>query len=169
MSETPTTETQPLANRRQFKLVKRIGVGGFGEVYLSEMSTPSGFTKTVALKLLRSDISSADEMAARMKDEARMLGLLRHRAIVQADDLIMLDGRIAVVMEYIPGCNLSALLNPRRFDADIPARISFRVIPEMADALDAAFSRPSTVTGEPLRVLHRDIKPHNFLIGYILR
>ncbi len=151
-------------SRRKFKLVKLLGVGGFGEVYLADMSTPSGFTKTVALKLLKEDVNSTDDVAARMRDEARMLGLLRHRSIVQADDLISIGGRISVVMEFIPGCNLSSLLARSCYRPDIPLRVVLHVAAEMADALVAAYSRPSTVTGEPLKVLHRDIKPANVRI-----
>ena len=60
-----TTKTSS-DGRRQFKLTRRIGLGGFGEVYLAEMSTSSGFTKTVALKLLRSDVEGAGDNARRM-------------------------------------------------------------------------------------------------------
>ena len=96
-----------------------------------------------------------------MRDEARLLGLLRHRAIVQAEDLITLAGRTAVVMEYIPGVNHSWIIHPKRYEDSIPPRVILTIIGHIADALDAAYNRPSTVTGKPLQVLHRDIKPGN--------
>jgi len=151
-------------SKRQFKLLKRIGVGGFGEVYLAELQTNSGFAKTVALKLLRSDIAGGEEMATRIRDEARLLGMMRHRAIVQADDLITLAGRPTVVMEFIPGVNLNWLLNPNRFRDEIPPTCALEIIRHVADALDVAYSRPSSITGRPLEVLHRDIKPANVRI-----
>jgi serine/threonine protein kinase len=146
---------------RQFRLLKRIGKGGFGEVYLAEMSTASGFTKTVAVKLLRTDIEQIESTSQRMRDEARLLGMLRHRSIVQADDLITLDGRTALVMEFIPGVNHSWIIHPKRYEDPIPPRVVLSIISNIADALDAAYNRPSTVTGKPLQVLHRDIKPGN--------
>ena|GEM_PF-1380109 len=149
---------------RKFRLIERIGKGGFGEVYLAEMSTPSGFTKTVAIKLLRTDIQQVQATAQRMRDEARLLGMLRHRAIVQAEDLITLAGRTAVVMEYIPGVNHSWIIHPNRYEEDIPPRVILSIIGHIADALDAAYNRPSTVTGKPLQVLHRDIKPGNIRV-----
>ena len=155
-----SNEIQSPAGRR-FRLIKRIGKGGFGEVYLAEMSTPSGFTKTVAVKLLRDDIQQQQATAQRMRDEARLLGMLRHRAIVQADDLITLAGRTAVVMEFIPGVNHSWIIHPKRYEDSIPPRVILTIIGHIADALDAAYNRPSTVTGKPLQVLHRDIKPGN--------
>ena len=149
---------------RRFSLRRRLGVGGFGEVYLAEMSTASGFTKTVALKLLRTDVDDDEGLAERIRDEARLLGLLRHRSIVQADDLVTLDGRPAVVMEYVPGANLSAFTHPERLPEAMPARVCAQVVRQVAEALDAAWSRPSTVTSQPLHVLHRDIKPANVRI-----
>jgi len=142
-------------------LLERVGVGGFGEVYLAKMTTTSGFTKRVALKLLRPELARSPNIIARLQDEARILGLLSHRAIVEADDLVTLGGRLAVVMEYIPGENLSALLSHSRFPHELPVEVSLRVIEEIADALETAHSRPSPVTGEPLGLLHRDIKPAN--------
>jgi serine/threonine protein kinase len=145
-------------------MLRCIGKGGFGEVYLAEMSTATGFTKTVALKLMREDADGKPDVEQRMRDEARMLGMLRHRTIVQADDLITLSGRPAVVMEYIPGINHSTLINPKINLANIPPRVILSVIRQIADALDVAYNRPSTVTNKPLNVLHRDIKPANVRI-----
>lgn len=146
---------------RQFHFVRRIGTGGFGEVYLAEMSTASGFAKMVAIKLLKGEVSGNVNVAERMRDEARLLGMLQHRTIVQAEDLISISGRVAVVMEYVPGCNWSLVIHPQRNDAVLPPRLILDMGHHVANALDVAFHRPSSVTGTPLEVLHRDIKPGN--------
>ncbi len=149
---------------RRFRFLRCIGKGGFGEVYLAEMSTSSGFVKTVAIKVLREDVLDHEQVASRLRDEAKLLGMLRHPAIVRADDLINIAGRPAVVMEYVPGVNLSWIINPKRCAASIPPAAALSIIRQVASALDAAYSRPSPVTGEALRVLHRDIKPGNVRI-----
>ena len=146
---------------RQFQFVRCIGVGGFGEVYLAEMSTSSGFTKMVAVKLLKDTVDNNPNVAQRMRDEARLLGMLRHRTIVRADDLISLAGRIAVIMEYVPGCNLTAVMDPGRNSEVLPHTVVLSMVYNVASALDVAFHRPSPVTGKRLEVLHRDIKPGN--------
>lgn len=146
---------------RQFHFVRRIGTGGFGEVYLAEMSTASGFTKMVAIKLLKGEVRNNENVAERMRDEARLLGMLQHRTIVQAEDLISISGRVAVVMEYVPGCNWSLVIHPERNGERVPPRVILDMAHHVANALDVAFHRPSSVTGKPLGVLHRDIKPGN--------
>jgi len=146
---------------RRFRFLRCIGKGGFGEVYLAEMSTSSGFVKTVAVKVLREDVQEHEQVASRLRDEARLLGMMSHRSIVQADDLITLAGRPAVVMEYVPGVNFSWIINPKRCETSIPPGVVLYTVRQVADALDVAYSRPSTVTGSPLKVLHRDIKPAN--------
>jgi serine/threonine protein kinase len=149
---------------RKFRFLRCIGKGGFGEVYLAEMSTSSGFVKTVAIKVLREDVQDHEQVASRLRDEARLLGMLRHPAIVRADDLITIAGRPAVVMEYVPGVNFSWLINPKRCAAKMPPSVVLSIVRQVASALYAAYARPSPVTGEPLKVLHRDIKPGNIRI-----
>jgi len=115
----------------------------------------------VAVKLLKDSVEDNPNVAQRMRDEARLLGMLRHRTIVRADDLISLSGRIAVIMEYVPGCNLTAAMDPGRYPETFPHDVVLTVVQNVASALDVAFHRPSPVTGKPLEVLHRDIKPGN--------
>jgi serine/threonine protein kinase len=146
---------------RQFHFVRRIGTGGFGDVYLAEMSTASGFAKMVAIKLLKGEVRGDENVAERMRDEARLLGMLQHRTIVQAEDLISISGRVAVVMEYVPGCNWSLVIHPERNTGTVPPRVVLGMVHHVSNALDVAFHRPSSVTGTPLEVLHRDIKPGN--------
>ena len=155
-----TTTQSFTGGRRSFRFLKHIGRGGLGDVYLAEMTTEEGFAKTVTVKLMRKDRQDLD-LERRMRDEARMLGMLRHRSIVQAEDLVVLNGRPAVVMEYIPGVDWHQVIHPKMNPHPIPPRIPFLMCREVALALNAAFNRPSTVTGEALGILHRDIKPGN--------
>jgi eukaryotic-like serine/threonine-protein kinase len=149
---------------RRFRFLRCLGWGGFGEVYLAELATSSGFEKKVAVKVLRADVADRDSVARRLRDEGRLLGLLQHPAIVRADDLVQLAGQPAVVMEYVPGANLSTLIDRRFCPTLLPTSVALYVVRRVASALEAAFHSPSPSTGEPLRVLHRDIKPSNIRV-----
>ena len=68
--------------RRKFRIIKEIAEGGFGKVYLAEQISADGFSRIVAVKLLHAKWSSHDEVVMRTRDEARLLGLIRHQHIV---------------------------------------------------------------------------------------
>jgi len=144
---------------RRYRIQQRLGVGGFGAVYRAEFIGQGGFTKLVALKVLREEQPTAvEEIARRFRDEARMLGLLRHRAIVHVDGLVHMHGRWVLVMELVEGCNLAEILRE-----PIPLGPAAEIAAEVAAALDAAYRRPGP-NGQPLCLLHRDIKPENIQI-----
>lgn len=143
----------------QFEMVELIGVGGFGSVYRARFVGEGGFSKDVALKVLSQRLEDGDEVAQRLRDEARMLGLLRHRAIVQVDRLTRLDGRWTIVMEYVEGCSLARVLR----HGAIPPTTAAEIIGEIAGALHTAYNRIGP-NGAPLHLLHRDIKPSNIQI-----
>lgn len=142
-------------------MLEVLGRGGFGTVYRAELLGAGGFAKMVALKLLHPHVESDARVLGRLRDEARMLGLLRHRAIVQVDGIVQLDGRQAVVMEYVPGISLDAAV--RRCGPLAPG-VALRVIEEVADALAFAFEATGH-GGLPLRLMHRDVKPGNIQIS----
>lgn len=142
---------------RSYRVLERLGVGAFGAVYLAE-AEGSGLSKRVAIKVPHADRMNAG-LVARLRDEARLLSLIRHRSIVRVDDLLELDGAWSVVMEYVEGCDVAELIT----DGPIPPKPALAIAEEVAQALHAAYHQ-NAPDGTPLRLLHRDIKPSNLRI-----
>ena len=150
---------------RRFELQRTLGVGSFGTVYLAEMESSGGFRRRVALKLLNPTWDQQSDASTRLRDEARLLGRLQHRHIVRVDDLLRLDGRWALLMEYVEGVDLECVVTPPP-GADLPA-FSPRAALEVALAVSAALWAAAETPGEddrPLAVVHRDIKPSNIRV-----
>ncbi len=146
---------------RHIRFVELLGQGGFGAVYLADVIGRDGFVQRLAVKILSPEMTADPQVAARQRDEARLLGRLVHDHIVKVYDLIEIGGRPAVLMEYVEGVDAARL---RRSGALGP-RAVFQLVAATASALEAAWSSPGPVTGRPLRVVHRDIKPANLLVS----
>ncbi len=149
--------TQAETTGRSYRIIEVVGRGGFGTVYRAEMLGAGGFSKQVAIKVLSNDNEAPPEILQRLRDEARILGLLRHRAIVGVDGLVLFDQGWAVVMEYVPGVDLAGIIA----GGPVPARVALELIEEVASALHAAYAVAPAGRLEPLHLVHRDIKPSN--------
>ena len=160
MPDSPNPGAASTAVRRRFRILETIGKGGFGTVYRAELSDAGGFSKQVALKVMTYDGEASDDIARRMRDEARILGLIRHRAVVGVNSLVPLADGWGVVMEYIAGIDLSTAIKKQR----PPPGVVLEVVEEVAAALDAAYTRAVGEDARPLRLIHRDIKPSNIRI-----
>lgn len=133
----------------QFRLERLLGHGGMGTVYtaIDEMTG-----REVAVKLLRPDLLDQSDFVDRFKAEARTLARLDHPRIArlfgffaQGDDLLM-------VMEYVRGATLSALLRER---GALPPETVVAWAGDMFEALHYAHEQG---------VVHRDVKPANIII-----
>lgn len=149
---------QPSESRR-YRILDLIGKGGFGRVYRARLEGPGSFVKDVALKVLRSDGPLPAEVVERFRDEARILGLVRDRAIVRVDPPTLIAGQWAVVMEFVDGASASRLARLGTF----PPGVVMEIATEIARALHKIYGHPG-LDGQPLCLIHRDVKPANIQI-----
>jgi len=124
------------------------------------MSTESGLSKDVALKVLRTDVDPRGQALERLRDEARILSSIRHPSVPQVYDILVLDGRTTMVTEFIEGEDLESLLRAPR----IPLPEGLEVLAHVALALQTAWKAKGP-DGRDLRLVHRDIKPPNIRVG----
>jgi serine/threonine protein kinase len=154
----PAQETR----ERSFQFRECLGRGGFGEVYRATMVSPGGLRNEVAVKILR---DATPDAIKRLRDEGKLLAMLRHPAILRVHDLAGVDGKVALVTEYVDGDDFAVLIGPGNVAGRMPLRAAVEVIGTVAEALHVAFTTVPVDGKEPLRLVHRDIKPSNVRIG----
>ncbi len=145
----------PLADGAVFAgytIVRILGAGGMGEVYLTQHPR---LPRRDALKVLGAAVSDDDEFRRRFNQEAEMVAGLRHPNIVTVFDRGDCDGRLWIAMEFVDGIDAGRLLEGRHPNGIPPADV-VRIVASVAEALDYAHGR---------KLLHRDIKPANILLG----
>ncbi len=144
----------------QYEILGVLGRGGFGAVYHARFHGRHGFVQDVALKVVLPG-SADEELAARLRDEARVLALLQHPNIVSVFRLSLLDQGWAVAMERVRGADLAELVDAR---GPLPAGAALEIVAQVAGALRFALHHPGP-DGQPLRAVHRDIKPENLRLS----
>lgn len=145
----------------RLEVVGTLGQGGFGVVLLADMHGRDNFVQRVAVKVLHGDRNFPPDIVARLRDEARLLALLRHPNIVRVFDLGELNGRPAVIMEYVEGVDAGQLAK----DHPLAPRTATDICASVAAALHGAWNDLHPRKNEPMRTIHRDIKPANVLVG----
>jgi serine/threonine protein kinase len=135
-----------------------------GTVYLGRMLA-DGMAKTVAIKVLHPHLAEDTEMVNMFLDEARVATRLRHRNLVGVLDMDMLAKELVIVMEYIEGTTLSKLMSQLRARGEkVPIGVAIRIILDGLTGLHAAHDLLDE-HGQPLGLVHRDVSPHNLLVG----
>src|SRR5579883_2819552 len=132
----------------RYRLVRRIGSGGMALVYLARHVM---IERMSAIKILRQDLGINPSHRERFLREARAVNRINHPNIVEITDFGESDGLVFLVMEYVGGESLLALLRRGKLGWTRAARIAVQI----ASALGRAHE---------LGVIHRDLKPENVLL-----
>ncbi|MBE2250365.1 MAG: protein kinase [Myxococcus sp.] len=143
-----------------FSLLKRLGAGGMGEVFLAKQRGG----ELVTLKRILPHLTENPRFLRLFLDETRIASRLVHPNIARITEFNEVDGTWFVAMEYVPGKDLRELLKRAR---DVEHPIPVQVVAKMALQIAAALEHAHAATdaqGRSLRIVHRDVSPHNILV-----
>ncbi len=132
----------------RFRVIRPLGSGGMGAVYLGEQVS---LGRKVAIKVLHHDLHKQHGMLERFKREARLLSAVEHPAVVRIIDFGESEHSACLVMELVEGENLFELLQNGPL---APAR-AVAVLRQLAEGLAAIHDKG---------IIHRDIKPENVFL-----
>ena len=160
--------SRPMAGRQlgRYEILTQLASGGMASVYIARSQGVAGFERLVAIKVLHPHLAYEQEFISMFLDEARLAARIRHMNVVPTLDISDSPGDgYFLVMEYIEGNHLGALLGRAAKNGErLPRPFVCRVLIDALQGLGAAH-RLTDEHGRPLKLVHRDVSPHNILIG----
>lgn len=155
-----------IEGRLWIRLLRRIGEGGMGTVYEGEQLGAEGFRKSVAVKVIRPELTRNDEFVRMFIGEAKLVADLVHENIVQIYQLGCSGRLYFMTMELINGVSLNEFIDRHRERGiPIPQEMVAFISSRVCRALDYAHKRRDR-NGKPLNIVHRDVSPGNILMTW---
>jgi serine/threonine-protein kinase len=133
-----------------------------GAIYVGKKIGPGGFEKEVVLKQLLPEFTSRPEFRDLFFREAKITATLDHQNIVRTFDLVNANERLFIVMEYVRGADLRTIAWRARRRKPLSPQAIIHIALEILAGLTYAHTRRSP-SGDPLRIIHRDLSPSNIL------
>ena len=134
----------------KYEILDKLGEGGMGEVWRAR---DSQLNRTVAVKILPTDVSADPGRRARFEQEARALAALNHPNIVAVYEAGQQDSRVYIVSELVDGESLRTIIDRGR----LPVRKVLSLAAQIAEAMAAAHA---------VGIVHRDLKPENIMVTH---
>jgi serine/threonine-protein kinase len=152
----------------------QIGAGGMATVHVGRalpgegegQGGGDGAAQTVAIKRLHPWLAREPGIVASLLDEGRVVAQVVHPNVVRLLDVVVEDKDCFLVFEYVPGESLGAISRalPSSSSARIPVAIACAIACDVLRGLHAAHDATDE-RGRPLGIVHRDVSPHNVLVG----
>lgn len=148
-----------------YTLLRPIGRGGMGEVWLAERVGEAGVGVRCALKIILPEREGEGAYREHFVNEARMSALLRHPNVVTVFDVGQVGERLYMAMEWVDGLDLRDLIRRlRAFGTGLPMKHALYILRAAAQGLHYAHTLRD-LDGRRLHLVHRDISPENLLIS----
>jgi len=155
------TEAHP---QQRYRVVDRLASGGMAEVFLAESAGIEGFKKQVAIKRVLPNLSEKKRFIAMFLDEARLSASLSHSNVAQVFDIGVGDNAYFIVMEYVDGADLKAVIEyMRKSGQAFPVEAACYIASKICEGLTYAHELRGA-DGQPMHIIHRDMSPPNVLI-----
>ncbi|MBN8614763.1 MAG: serine/threonine protein kinase, partial [Deltaproteobacteria bacterium] len=147
----------------RYQVLCPIGAGGMAEVHAARVVGAESFAKLVALKVMLPHLSRDPKFARMFVDEARLAAHIESAHVVTTLDLGKdQDDRLYQAMELVLGASLRQLLDAS--ETPLPLGVALSILAELARGLSDAHAARGP-DGAPLGLVHRDVSPHNVLVG----
>lgn len=159
----PTPETSARAARLEPLI--RLATGGMAEIWLARELGAAGLERFVVIKRLLPHLAHDPHIVDMFVSEARFVARLVHPNVVQIHELAEDGEGYFLVMEYVAGCSVRELMSAAtKAYRTLPPSVAICIIEQACRGAHAAHEL-SDSSGEPLGLVHRDISPHNLMIG----
>lgn len=150
--------------RKKYQVLAKLGEGGMAFVHLAVVRGVEGVRKLVVLKSVRPELVADSRARSMFIAEARLAATFNHPNIVHTFEVVVLQDRPVMVMEYLEGQPFSHVVWRSSGDA-LSLDLKLHVIKEVLDGLEYVHNF-SDLDGTPLNLVHRDISPQNVIVMY---
>ena len=148
----------------RYEILGLLARGGMGAVYLARSAGAGGFSRMFAIKVMHAHLADEVEFVNMLVDEARVASRIHHPNAVPILDLAESAQGYYLVMDYIEGATLTQVRTSKVLSDDEKTRIGLRMLVDALSGLHAAHELTDD-EGASLRIVHRDVSPHNVLVG----
>jgi len=161
----PPVDLPVLGKFAGYDILGRLALGGMAEILLARHANTEGEHRYLVVKRILPHFEQDSDFVQMFLDEARIGMQLKHPNICQFQQFGADEGSHFIVMEWVNGVPLGRLIRNARKSGGIGLPIAMRIGVDVARALHYAHIA-NDEHGEPFNIIHRDVSPHNIMIGY---
>jgi len=147
----------------RYRLLSLVASGGMAQIWAAKPES-GGFSRTVALKVVRPEYAADDEYRRMLIDEAAAASAVHHPNVCEIFELGQHQQVVFIAMEWVPGDSIAGLIRQRTQYVPFSYALAARVIADACAGLHAAHNATGP-EGEPMNIVHRDISPQNILLS----